>query len=105
MYRQSVRQDAGFKGLACDLIEYDKAYEGIFKYLLGRVAVVDNMDTAVRLSKTAGGGIRFVTPDGEITSQRCDYRRKIQKCNRQSACPQDGDKHTGKRNKAPYPYI
>lgn len=63
---QSVRQDAGFKGLACDLIEYDKAYEGIFKYLLGRVAVVDNMDTAVRLSKTAGGGIRFVTPDGEI---------------------------------------
>ena len=24
------------------------------------------MDTAVRLSKTAGGGIRFVTPDGEI---------------------------------------
>ena len=47
-------------------IEYDKAYEGIFKYLLGRVAVVDNMDTAVRLSKTAGGGIRFVTPDGEI---------------------------------------
>ena len=63
---QSVRQDAGFKGLACDLIEYDKAYEGIFKYLLGRVAVVDNMDTAVRLSKTGGGGIRFVTPDGEI---------------------------------------
>ena len=48
------------------MIEYDKAYEGIFKYLLSRVAVVDNMDTAVRLSKTAGGGIRFVTPDGEI---------------------------------------
>ena len=62
----SIRQDGGFKGLACDLIEYDKEYDGIFKYLLGRVAVVDSMDTAVRLSKSAAGGVRFVTSDGEI---------------------------------------
>ncbi len=63
---QQVKQDAGFKGLACDLIEYDAAYTGVFRYLLGRVAVVDNMDTAVRLSKGSSGGIRFVTPEGEI---------------------------------------
>ena len=61
-----VKQAPGFKGLACDLIEYDDTYAGIFGYLLGRVAVVDNMDTAVNLSKKAGGGIRFVTPEGEI---------------------------------------
>ncbi len=64
----AIRQDGGFKGLACDLIEYDPEYEGIFKYLLGRVAVVDSMDTAVRLSKGSTGGIRFVTPDGEIVN-------------------------------------
>ena len=63
---QQIKQDAGFKGLACDLIEYDAAYTGVFRYLLGRVAVVDHMDTAVKLSKIAGGGIRFVTPEGEI---------------------------------------
>lgn len=56
----------GFRGLASDLVKYDAKYEGIFKYLLGRVAVVDNMDRAVALSKAAGNGLRFVTLDGEI---------------------------------------
>lgn len=61
----AVKNDPNFIGLACDLVEYDKAYAGVFKYLLGRVAVVKNMDAAVKLSKVSGG-IRFVTPDGEI---------------------------------------
>ena len=56
----------GFRGLGSDLIEYDEKYEGVFRYLLGRVAVVDNMDRAVALSKAAGTGLRFVTLDGEI---------------------------------------
>lgn len=56
----------GFRGLASDLVEYDAKYEGIFRYLLGRVAVVDNMDRAIALSKAAGSGLRFVTLDGEI---------------------------------------
>ena len=62
----AMRSHSGFRGLACDLISYDSAYDGIFKYLLGRVVVVDDMDIAVNLSKSAGGGIRFVTTDGEI---------------------------------------
>lgn len=62
----AMRSNPGFRGLACDLISYDSAYDGIFKYLLGRVAVVDDMDIAVNLSKSAGGGIRFVTTEGEI---------------------------------------
>ena len=56
----------GFRGLAADLVEYDGKYESVFRYLLGRVAVVDNMDRAVALSKAAGNGLRFVTLDGEI---------------------------------------
>jgi len=57
---------SGFKGMASDLISFESKYEGIFQYLLGRVAIVDNMDSAVSLSKVAGSGIRFVTLDGEI---------------------------------------
>ncbi len=57
---------AGFKGMAADLIDFDSKYEGVFQYLLGRVAVVEDMDSAVSLSKVAGSGIRFVTLDGEI---------------------------------------
>ncbi|MBR1990321.1 MAG: chromosome segregation protein SMC [Firmicutes bacterium] len=56
----------GFKGMASDIVEFDSKYEGIFQYLLGKVAVVEDMDSAVSLSKVAGSGIRFVTLDGEI---------------------------------------
>ncbi len=62
-----VEQVEGYLGLAADLIKYDKEYEGVFNYLLGRVAIVDNMDNAVSLSKMSGaGGLRFVTLDGEV---------------------------------------
>lgn len=63
---RAISGSPGFRGLASDLIEYDTKYEGVFRYLLGRVAVVDNMDRAVALSKAAGSGLRFVTLDGEI---------------------------------------
>ena len=62
-----VEQVEGYLGLAVDCIEFKKEYEGVFNYLLGRVAVVDNMDNAVILSKMSGtGGLRFVTLDGEV---------------------------------------
>lgn len=61
-----VRQYAGYLGIGAELAEFAPQYQGIFNYLLGRVAVVDNMDSAIALSKIAGNGIRFVTLDGEI---------------------------------------
>ncbi len=63
---EKIRSNSGFKGLACDLVKYEEKYEGIFEYLLGRVAVVEDMDAAVSLSKLATGGLRFVTLEGEI---------------------------------------
>ena len=61
-----VRQHAGYLGIGAELAEFAPQYQGIFNYLLGRVAVVDNMDSAIALSKIGGNGIRFVTLDGEI---------------------------------------
>lgn len=61
-----ISADRGYRGLAVDCVSFDSRYRSIFTYLLGRVAVVDNMDTAIKLSKMAGTGIRFVTLDGEI---------------------------------------
>lgn len=63
---RQVRQHAGYLGIGAELAEFAPQYQGIFNYLLGRVAVVDNMDSAIALSKIAGNGIRFVTLDGEI---------------------------------------
>lgn len=56
----------GYRGLACDLVKYDGKYENVFRYLLGRVAVVETMQDAIDLSKKAS--LRFVTLDGEIVN-------------------------------------
>ncbi len=56
----------GFEGLASDIVSFEKKYGGIAEYLLGRVVIVDHIDTAIRLSKNVGSGIRFVTLDGEV---------------------------------------
>ena len=63
-----VTSAAGFKGLACNLVKYDSKYDGVFKYLLGRVAIVDNMQDAIDFSKKTGAGVRFVTLEGEIVN-------------------------------------
>lgn len=65
---QSVEGAKGCKGIASDIVEYDPKYEGIFRYLLGRVAIVDTMENAIDFSKKAGQGIRFVTLEGEVVN-------------------------------------
>lgn len=64
-YEGRLEQEAGFKGFGVDCIQYDGQYRPVMEYLLGRVAIVDTMDNAVRLSKKASG-LRFVTLEGEI---------------------------------------
>ena len=56
----------GYKGLAVDCIKFEGKHKNVFEYLLGRVAIVEDMDTAIKLSKAGGNGLRFVTLDGEI---------------------------------------
>lgn len=58
----------GFKGIASDCIKYDERYRNIFEFLLGRVIIVDTMDSAIYLSKIIGNGVRLVTAEGEIIS-------------------------------------
>lgn len=56
----------GFKGIGSEIITCDGKYQGVFNYLLGRVAIVDTMENAIALSKGNYPGVRFVTLDGEI---------------------------------------
>ncbi len=57
---------AGFKGFGVDCVEFEPKYRKAMEYLLGRVVIVDRLENAVKLSKTAGGGLRFVTLEGEV---------------------------------------
>lgn len=63
-----IANAAGCSGIAADLVKYDAKYEGIFRYLLGRVVIVDSMKDAIAFSKKIGAGIRFVTLEGEVVN-------------------------------------
>ena len=64
----AVEKANGFEGLASEIVTFDPEYRGVMDYLLGRTAVVKDLDTAVRLSKIAGRGFRFVTLEGDVVN-------------------------------------
>ncbi|SKC87110.1 condensin subunit Smc [Maledivibacter halophilus] len=55
----------GFIGVASNLISTSNEYDDLFNYLLGRIIIVDNIDSAVRISKMARK-FKIVTLDGDI---------------------------------------
>ena len=58
--------ELGFVGLASDLVTYDKKYEAIAKYLLGRTIIAEDMDYAVAMARRHGYKFRIVTLDGQV---------------------------------------
>ncbi len=65
---KAPKGEKGYLGLACDLIEYDKKYDGIFKQLLGKTAVADNIDNAVDIAKKYGYKFKIVTLAGDVVN-------------------------------------
>ncbi len=58
--------DPGFVGVAYDLVQFDKKYDGIFANLLGRTVVAETLADAVRMSKANGNRLRIVSLDGQL---------------------------------------
>lgn len=58
--------EKGVIGLACDLVNIQKEYEAIAKYLLGRIVVVDHIDNAIALARKFNHTLRIVTLEGEL---------------------------------------
>jgi chromosome segregation protein len=56
----------GILGLAQELVEYDTRYAPAFQLLLGRVVVVENLDTARRVRPGLQSGQRIVTLSGDV---------------------------------------
>ena len=61
-----VKGSTGYLGIASDMVSCDPKFSEITDYLLCRVIIADNMDNAVRMSKSAPGGFRIVTLEGEV---------------------------------------
>ena len=57
-----------FRSLASTLVQADQQYEGLVRYLLGRVVVADTIDHAVALARKYRYSLRIVTLEGELLS-------------------------------------
>lgn len=53
-------------GLGHEVIEYDKKYENIFKYLLGRTIIIKDIDSAIKFANKSKHIYRIVTLTGEV---------------------------------------
>ena len=72
-YERRSEEDAlaklpGIRGFAADLIGYDIKLAPIFKFLLGRVLVADDMDAALAAAKKSSFRIRVVTLAGDVVN-------------------------------------
>lgn len=61
-------KERGVIGLASTLVQADQQYEGLVRYLLGRVVVADTIDHAVALARKYRYSLRIVTLEGELLS-------------------------------------
>ena len=53
-------------GLGYELIEFDKKFDNIFKFLLGRTIVIENMDYGIKFARKYNHSYRIVTLLGEV---------------------------------------
>lgn len=56
----------GFVAIASNLVSCKSEYENIVSNLLGRVVIVDDMDSAIGISKQYGARFKIVTIDGQV---------------------------------------
>jgi len=56
---------AGYFGLALDLVQFEGRFHPVLEYLLGRIIIVDNMETGTKVAKTLNYKVRVVTLDGD----------------------------------------
>jgi chromosome segregation protein len=65
-FDKSFNNCAGVIGLASDIIDYDKKIEKAIKFILGRVIVTKDLDTAISLSRKFKNQFKLVTLKGEV---------------------------------------
>ena len=66
LLRENGLEDcSGFVGLASQLVQCDLEYQGVLRFLLGRIAVAEDLDAAAALAKKFGYRFRVVTLDGQ----------------------------------------
>ncbi len=71
--KRDLKDAAGYLGIASDLVYYDEKFAPAIRYLLGKIAVCDNINSASALAKKYGYSFRIVTLDGQIINAGGTY--------------------------------
>ena len=60
-----LQKEPGFLGLASELVGVEERYKGAVRFLLGRIAIASDLDTAANIAKKYRYKFRIVTLDGQ----------------------------------------
>jgi chromosome segregation protein len=58
----------GYVGIASELCTYDEEYSGIVSFLLGRIVIAEDLDSASYIARLYGYRFRVVTMDGQVVN-------------------------------------
>ena len=65
-HAHDLLNEPGVIGLAAELLDYDSKYEVAIQQLLGNTVVVEDLDTAIKLTRRFRHNARLVTLEGEL---------------------------------------
>ena len=68
MNEPGLSDDPGFVGIASGLVRCKDEYRQVIDHILGRTAVVERLDDAIRISKKYPRKFRIVTLDGQVVN-------------------------------------
>ena len=66
---RGLEQEQGFVAIASRLVSFDAKYENIFRDLLGRTVVVEDMDCGIAMARKYQQRFRIVTLDGQVINR------------------------------------
>ena len=69
LHQNGVEQEYGFVGIASRLVRYDGQYEQIFRSLLGRTVIVEDLDCGIAMARKYRNAFRIVTLDGQVINR------------------------------------
>ena len=63
---RALERERGFVGVGDRLVTFEPEYQNVFSNLLGRVAVMEDLDCAIAAARRYGYKFRIVTLDGQV---------------------------------------
>ncbi|WP_406946177.1 chromosome segregation protein SMC [Halobacillus sp. SY10] len=64
----SLSQQAGYVGVAADLIQYDTAHSKAIQHLLGHIVIAEGLEDANQIARVLNRKYRVVTLDGDVVN-------------------------------------